>query len=452
MNSLKTTLVCIVLLVVGYGMYQIVTSPPPDLSEDEYGTPTPGSNEVVSGESIDPSQLFAKAEGDSSTDAGEVTPPNLASDTSKKSLLPENPSAAPGLIQPKVDGSFSATPEKSEAAPAPPLASSPNNKFAPPATLPATPSTSIPSTPSLPPASSNSLAPTTTQTPTPGGGGSFGGSSPTLPTSPGSSLGSNSTTPSTPPSDIQLDREDYEKIAQEKRSQKKLATVWPSVQAMIDKNDYKGALLELSYYYDDPTLTKEESENLEKWLDALAGKVIYSTENLMDPPHIVKKDDTLETIAKAYGVSADLLANINRATLGPSGALTPGMELKVVSGPFRAKVDLSKNRMTLFARGYYAGRFPIKPGNEPTPVAGSHFVQVKSDQGIEYVNSQGIAIAASSMDNPYGSRVLKLNNGAAIHDSPAVVSTARGSISLGPKDALDVYSILNTGSQVTVVR
>ncbi len=224
-----------------------------------------------------------------------------------------------------------------------------------------------------------------------------------------------------------------------------------SARGQIDNQQWASALLTLSLFYNNPDLTSSEQQQLVDLLDPLAGKVIYSNEHLLERPYTVQVGETLEQIASQYQVPAMLLQNINGVQ--DPNQLTPGTQLKVVRGPFRAEVDVSKGELTLFVQRYYAGRFPVSVGNEPAPQPGDFQVQQKSP-GRMYQARDGRTFQAGHPQNPYGDSWLDLGNQLSIHGSPSVAggSGSFGCISLSPQDARDIYGILATGSRVTILR
>ena len=74
---------------------------------------------------------------------------------------------------------------------------------------------------------------------------------------------------------------------------------------------WRKAHYQLSRWYDDPNLNPQEQQHLNELLDQLAGTVIYSTQNLMEPACEVQQGETLERIAQRYNVPWQLLAKIN---------------------------------------------------------------------------------------------------------------------------------------------
>ena len=66
-------------------------------------------------------------------------------------------------------------------------------------------------------------------------------------------------------------------------------------------------------HYSNADLPADQRETVLSWLDALAGKVIYSREHLLASAHQVRKGETLYDVAHQYNVEYRLLQNINIA-------------------------------------------------------------------------------------------------------------------------------------------
>ncbi len=216
----------------------------------------------------------------------------------------------------------------------------------------------------------------------------------------------------------------------------------------VGDGKFRTALATLSAHYH-ADLSAEDRAQLLAWLDALAAKVIYSREHLLESPYIVRGRETLFEVAERLHVPAELLANING--VNDPRILVTGTELKVVPGPLRADVDLESGELTLFLGELYAGRFPIAVGNEP-PEPAEYAVQNKAPDRT-YIGPDGRTIPANDPTNPYGQCWIDLGTKACIHGSPqssAPGTQALGCISLSPQDARDVYAMLVPGSQVLI--
>ena len=135
------------------------------------------------------------------------------------------------------------------------------------------------------------------------------------------------------------------------------------------------ALLLLSDWYGDPSLSPEEKQEVDSLLSQLAGSVVYSTEHRLEPPYLVQANERLEDIAKQYNVPWQLLAKING--IDRPDALQPGQKLKVVRGPFSALIDLSDRQMTLMLDRRYAGKFAVDIDPQATVEEGNWSVEQK---------------------------------------------------------------------------
>jgi lipoprotein-anchoring transpeptidase ErfK/SrfK len=228
--------------------------------------------------------------------------------------------------------------------------------------------------------------------------------------------------------------------------------VWEVAKQQVEQGDLRAGLLSLSRYHGNEQINQDYRRQLQEILDYLAGEVVYSQKHLIEPPYTVQANDTLEMIAHQYRVPVRLLQNING--IQKPKLLVPGSELKVVKGPFRARVDLSDKEITLFVGQLYAGRFPCKVGADPYPEPGQYTVLAKQ-QGRSYYVGDGSVIPGGDPGNPYGHIWLDLGNQVCLHGSAqnTMVSESQlGCIRMNPVDGSDVYGILSAGSQVLIRR
>ncbi|TWT79251.1 L,D-transpeptidase catalytic domain [Planctomycetes bacterium CA13] len=229
-----------------------------------------------------------------------------------------------------------------------------------------------------------------------------------------------------------------------------LANAFKAADAQYASDQRKEALATLSLFYNTPNLSPAEREELLGRLDPLAAEVIYSKRHLLEQAYRIGHHETLMQIAVRYEVPWQLLANIN----GIQDPITvlPGTELKVVRGPFRAEVDLTRLELTLFVGELYAGRFPIAVGNDPAPQPGTFTIQDKQSERT-YYDANGTAAPPNSPNNPYGTLWLDLGRQLCIHGSPyATKPSPQGCISVAADYADDLYGILTQGSSVTIRR
>ena len=233
-----------------------------------------------------------------------------------------------------------------------------------------------------------------------------------------------------------------------------ITAVWDEVDRLIAADEYRKALGTLSKHYGRKDLTGPQQQKLQGWLDALAGKVIYSTEHhFVRQPYVVKNGETLASIAGKLQIPAEVIYNINRAQFGVSNEVTPGMELKVINGPFHAEVNLETKMMTLFVKNLYAGRFPVAVGISGNPDVGNYRVMVKSPNGFTWRDADGKEYPAGTPGNGYGPYWIGLSGSLCIHAvEDGTVDGHRGCIGLSENDAKDVYGILSKESQISIAR
>lgn len=217
---------------------------------------------------------------------------------------------------------------------------------------------------------------------------------------------------------------------------------WPAIQGMLDRGELADAHKQLSRWYGDPSLTPTDTERVDTLLSQLAGTVVYSTEHRLGPPHVVKQDETLETIAKQYNVPWQLLAKIN--SIASPNQVQPGQELKVVRGPFSAVVDLSRNQLTLMVDDRYAGRFPVTVAPGQTITDGEWVVGKKS---VEQAPGRALLLQGNATAPGAQAPVLIL----ASQTLPVNASTV-STITLSQQDAEDLTDILSIGSRVVTRR
>lgn len=222
--------------------------------------------------------------------------------------------------------------------------------------------------------------------------------------------------------------------------------------AQAGLGELREALELLSPYYDSPELGHDDHADLVDILDALSRESIYSKRHVLEPAYSVQANDTVASVAEKHGISPELLASVNG--LGASKALAPGSTLKVVRGPFRATVSIARGELTLFLGDLYAGRFPVSISKQNVPPAGV-FEITDRRKDRTYYGPDGILVKADDPENPYGGCWLSLGKNLCIHGSPQMSRSDLSDaecIGLAPLDAADVYSILTKNSRVEIRR
>ena len=228
-----------------------------------------------------------------------------------------------------------------------------------------------------------------------------------------------------------------------------------TVQSALDRGELSQALLLLSDWYGDPSLSPAETQEVDQLLGQLAGSVVYSTEHRLEPPYMVQAGEGLQEIAGKFEVPWQLLAKING--LSSPDALQPGQQLKVVRGPFSALVDLSQRRLTLMLDRRYAGQFAIDVDPLTSVEEGHWSVNQKLVTPGDVGQLGSIPTTASDQ------RSIMMTNTSGEASQIAILRSAGGAgpgstgptgrvIRLSSEDAEDVYDILSLGSQVIIRR
>jgi lipoprotein-anchoring transpeptidase ErfK/SrfK len=223
---------------------------------------------------------------------------------------------------------------------------------------------------------------------------------------------------------------------------------------LISLEQYREALQLLSRFYRDESLIGPQRQRLMGYLDALAGKVIFSEEDHLVPsPHMVGVNESLADIAAKWKIPAQLIFNVNKSRIPNPAVVSPGTPLKQISGPFRAEVSLRTNEMTLFLGDLYAGRFPVRMGVSGQPQAGDFTVLIKSDIGHTWRDAEGNDYPPGTPENGYGPHWIGLTGSLCIHAVDDSATTGHhGCIGLSHADAKDVFAILAENSEVKIVR
>lgn len=217
-------------------------------------------------------------------------------------------------------------------------------------------------------------------------------------------------------------------------------------------------------------MSPQQRLSVKDQLSELSNQWLFSRTVLPDDPlcesYQVRPGEILEVIGKRHKVPYEILMDINRITNPRS--LQAGRAIKVVNGPFHAKVYRSTFTMDVYLQNTYVRSFAVglgKPGRE-TPTG----LWRLRPGGKAYATSwrdpdTGRLYQPEDPDYPLGSRWMALDglSGEAkgresfgIHGTkePDQIGTAgsRGCIRLHNGEAIKVYNMLVDGlSQVEVV-
>jgi len=217
-------------------------------------------------------------------------------------------------------------------------------------------------------------------------------------------------------------------------------------------------------------MSPRQRSSVKEHLSGLSDQWLFSRTVLPDDPlcesYQVRSGDLLTTIGDKFKVPYEILMTINRISRPES--LQAGLPIKVIKGPFHAKVYRSTFTMDIYLQNTFVRSFRVglgKPGME-TPTG---LWRVKSDGKLEkpiWTNPvDGKTYHPEDPDYPLGSRWIALEGlsgeaenrtGFAIHGTkePEQIGSAgsQGCIRMHNGDAILVYNMMFPGlSQVEVV-
>ena len=230
--------------------------------------------------------------------------------------------------------------------------------------------------------------------------------------------------------------------------------MWQTAQQRLQSGDLAEALFKLSLLYAKDDLTAEQRSRVIPLLDQLAGTVIYSQQHFLEPPRTCRPGEQLADVATEYGVPVSFLARVNG--LDPRQPLAGGQNLKVVRGPFRGELSLSRRELTVFLGRNYAGRFTVAVGRDAPTQPMTLYVTEKTGPRAYVDTMTQQSIPPGAPHNPYGQHWLGLsptNPQWGIHSSGTTIDAAdaRGCLSVSEADADDLQAILSEGAQLDLV-
>ncbi len=201
----------------------------------------------------------------------------------------------------------------------------------------------------------------------------------------------------------------------------------------------------------------------EQWL--FSNKIF--TNDPLCKPYKVQSGDLLSTIGRKYKVPYELLMRVNNINRPQS--LRAGKTIKVVNGPFHARIDLSEFNLDLYLQNVYVKSFRIGIGKEGYETPTGLWRASVGGKLVEptWTDTQtGKTYEAEDPDYPLGSRWIGLEgldgdalgkSGYALHGTKDANSigtkSSRGCIRLYNGDAILMYDLMMPGhSQIKIVR
>lgn len=245
---------------------------------------------------------------------------------------------------------------------------------------------------------------------------------------------------------------EYERMISEYPQSKRAGQAYISLAALYEK---RGKLVEARDSYKKAFETYPDMDivkNARGKVEDLNIKILFSP--LVDSSskiYEVQAGDSLAKIAKSSGTTIDLLKRSNNLT---GDMIRQGMRLKVVVAKFSVVVDKSQNVLFLKENDDIIKTYKVSTGaNNSTPV-GTFKIESKLADPVWY--SAGAVVPAGSPENILGTRWLGISKaGYGIHGTTDPTSLGKqvtaGCVRMLNADVEEVYAILPTGTEVTIV-
>ncbi|MFC1781880.1 LysM peptidoglycan-binding domain-containing protein, partial [Planctomycetota bacterium] len=113
----------------------------------------------------------------------------------------------------------------------------------------------------------------------------------------------------------------------------------------------------------------EDKDTIKTRLSTLADIWLFSSDILPEDKlcetYTVKSGDTLSKIGQRYKVPYEILLEINK--IKDAKSLQAGRKIKVINGPFNAKINRSTFTLDLYLQKTFVRSFPVCIGKQDTP-------------------------------------------------------------------------------------
>lgn len=168
--------------------------------------------------------------------------------------------------------------------------------------------------------------------------------------------------------------------------------------------------------------------------------------------YTVQSGDTLNSIAKKNGVTADLLRIINGVS---DKKLSVGKKIKIPTYKLSLVIDKSQNRMILKGNEDVLKTYTVSTGsNNSTPV-GTFKINSKLTDPVWY-KAPGVVVAAGSPENGLGTRwmgITKKSYGIHGTNEPEKLGQqcTAGCVRMKNEEAEELYRLVPMGAEVTIV-
>jgi hypothetical protein len=199
-------------------------------------------------------------------------------------------------------------------------------------------------------------------------------------------------------------------------------------------------------------------DQVRKVLDAINEELVFNPWCLEGAKvHVVKRGETLSSIAKSYGTNAGLIARVN--AIRPPYLIREKQQLKILAGQPAILVQKSSFTLTLFMGGAYIKEYPVAIGEgnkTPSGVFTTETCLVKPD----WYPPGGGLIRYGEEGHLLGERWIGFQNvpaaqGLGIHGTNDPQSIGKkcsnGCVRMLNDDVMELYDFVVPGIKVVIV-
>jgi len=237
-----------------------------------------------------------------------------------------------------------------------------------------------------------------------------------------------------------------------------LANNRPSARSLLNQArqlETKGDLLEAKSMYQKLVSDFAESPEVAVWqkkTEDINIKLLLSP--AITPKSIayqIKPGDTINKIAREHKTTAELIMKSNNIS---DSLIIPGRKIKIWNMPFSILVDKSQNIMLLKSDEEVIKTYIVSTGKDNCTPVGVFKIVNKLVNPIWF--KAGAVVSAGSPENVLGSRWMGFDlAGYGIHGTTEPKELGKqvtqGCIRLSNPDVEELYNIIPTGTEVTVV-
>lgn len=232
----------------------------------------------------------------------------------------------------------------------------------------------------------------------------------------------------------------------------------PTMHSLISQArqfETKGELLEARSIYQKLVNEFTESPEVANWqrkVEDINIKLLFSP--AITPKSIIyqiKPGDTLNKIAREHKTTAELIMKSNNIS---DSLIIPGRKIKIWNSPFSILVDKSQNIMLLKSDEEVVKTYIVSTGKDNCTPAGVFKIINKLVNPTWF--KAGAVVPAGSTENVLGTRWMGFDlAGYGIHGTTEPKELGKqvtqGCVRLSNSDVEELYDIIPTGTEVTIV-